>query len=405
MEDSDATGEFSVTYQRADDVDPEAPGTIFIVTWSVDLPTVDEAVIRFGPDTSYGMAAPVDLTEADFRTLLLGLSPDRTYHFQVVATRGGIEYVSDDYEVETGPATNLVTVSEFDVVDESSHEAGFIVAGVGSTAVIIGPEGDIVWWYKSTVSDLLTSVRMAHDGKSMWLVPRLPDAAAMETGPLERVTMDTLESEIYEDTAVSHDLTPVTGDTMAYIEFGFDGECADSIVEIDDTGTKRSIWEAADYLTDCHINAVRYSETAEAYTVSDRSSTVFVVDRSGDVLWRLSDVVANTEYGGIQHGNHLLEDSLVVFTNHAEFSNSLIHEYSRSNGELLFEYDGGEFSNTLGTTQRLPGGNTLAVYSNAGAIHEADRDGNTVMRLQTDPMGYSTWRASLYGPPSDLTTW
>jgi hypothetical protein len=132
---------------------------------------------------------------------------------------------------------------------------------------------------------------------------------------------------------------------------------------------------------------------------------VFVVDRNGEVLWRLSDVVDNTTYGAIQHGNHLLEDSLVVFTNHAEFASSLVREYSRTDGTQLYEYDGGEYSNTLGTVQRLPGGNTLATYSNAGAMHEADPDGNTVMTLQTSPMGYSTWRASLYGPPSDLTTW
>ena len=91
--------------------------------------------------------------------------------------------------------------------------------------------------------------------------------------------------------------------------------------------------------------------------------------------------------------------------NLAERRNSIVYEFSRTDGSILYEYDGDEFSNTLSAAQRLPGGNTFAVYSNAGAMHQADAAGNTVMRLQTEPMGYAVWRASLYGPPSDLMTW
>ena len=72
-----------------------------------------------------------------------------------------------------------------------------------------------------------------------------------------------------------------------------------------------------------------------------------------------------------------------------------MYEYSRVDGSVLFRYDGGEFSNTLGTVQRLPGGNTLVTYSNAGAFHEVDPDGHAVLEVQTDPVGYSSWRASL----------
>ena len=396
---------FTVHYQRADEVDPDAPGTVYVVTWSVDPSSVDSAVIEFGPDTDYGMTAPVDLSEPEYRTVLLGMNPSSTYNFRVVATSGGVEHASENFEIETGPATNLVTVSDFEVLDESAHEPGFIVAAVGDTAVIIGPDGEIVWWHQSTVASLVTAARMSDDGKNLWLAPRYTDPAAMETGPLERVRMDALETQVYEETAVSHDLAPVSGETMAFINYGFGGDCSDSVIEIDNSGATTEVFRAGDYLDDCHINALRYSAAEDVYSVSDRSSTVFLVNRGGEVEWRLSDLVSNQSYGEIQHGHHLLQDEILLLANHATPRSSLVLGYSRVDGSVAYQYDGHEYTNTLGTVQRLPGGNTLVTYSNAGAIHEADPEGNTVMRLQTSPMGYAAWRPDLYGPASDVHTW
>jgi len=396
---------FTVNYQRADEMDPDAPGTVYIVTWSVDPPSVDSAVIEFGPDTGYGMTAPVDLDEPEYRTVLVGMNPSRTYNFRVVTTSGGIDHASDNFEIETGPATNLVTVSDFEVLDESAHEPGFIVAAVGDTAVIIGPDGEIVWWHQSTVASLVTAARMSDDAKNLWLAPRYTDPRAMETGPLERVRMDALETQVYEETAVSHDLAPVAGETMAFINYGFGGDCSDSVIEIDNSGATTEVFRAWEYLDDCHINALRYNAAEDVYSVSDRSSTVFVVNRAGEAEWRLSDVVSNESYGGTQHGHHLLQDEVVILANHAAPGSTLALGYSRLDGSVTYRYDGHEYTNTLGTVQRLPGGNTLVTYSNAGAIHEADPEGNTVMRLQTSPMGFAAWRADLYGPASDVQTW
>jgi hypothetical protein len=118
---------FFVDVALASDFDPEAPGTVGIVTWSLRDVVPDRAEISFGLDTNYGMSAPVDLNEPDFRTLLLGMKPDRTYHFQVVATKGDQQYRSADYTVETGPVTNLVHVTST-VHDPASHAPGFIVS-------------------------------------------------------------------------------------------------------------------------------------------------------------------------------------------------------------------------------------------------------------------------------------
>ena len=47
---------------------------------------------------------------------------------------------------------------------------------------------------------------------------------------------------------------------------------------------------------------------------------------------------------------------------------------------------------------RIPGGNTLITYSNAGTIVELDPSWNEVQTL-TVPVGYASWRPTLYGPP------
>jgi hypothetical protein len=63
--------------------------TVGIVEWSTDLSNMTEASIEFGLDTNYGMTAPVDLKEPNYRTLILGMKAGgRTYHFRVVAKAG-----------------------------------------------------------------------------------------------------------------------------------------------------------------------------------------------------------------------------------------------------------------------------------------------------------------------------
>jgi hypothetical protein len=59
----------TVTSQSLSTVIP----TVGIVEWTTDLPGLTEASIEFGLDENYGMTAPVDLGEVNYRTLLLGM--------------------------------------------------------------------------------------------------------------------------------------------------------------------------------------------------------------------------------------------------------------------------------------------------------------------------------------------
>ncbi len=163
-----------------------APGTIGIVTWTVNVSGLTEAHIDFGLDTTYGMTAPVDLALADHRTLLLGMKPAKTYHFRVVARDATTSYTSGDYTVMTGPATTTVSISRFQVMNATARKRGFIITsywqGTG-TAVpfILDGDGEIVWWGRGGPPGGIARARMSADGKNMWMT------SASNTGnPIQR---------------------------------------------------------------------------------------------------------------------------------------------------------------------------------------------------------------------------
>jgi hypothetical protein len=410
--------EFSISVALASDFKPDAPGTVGIVTWSLHDLVPESAEIRFGLGPDYGMVAPVDLSEPDYRTLLLGMKPNRTYHFQVVATKGTNRYQSADQTLKTGPASNLVNLTAV-VEDTSAHVPGFIVsthvqppAGVtmtefmetGSMVFILDGDGDLVWWYQSKVG-LTPRARMSYDGKAMWLIPERTDFDGAE---IELVSMDTLKSTIYGDLMASHDATVVdSGDVLAFIDYGSETDCP-SVYELHMDGTKVEIFESSDYLPDmvlpdCHLNSIRYNKTKNLYTVSDRLTDIFAINRQGKVEWRLGDLVPSETYGGQQHGQQLLSNSILLFANlGGADGNSAALEFSLSDGKELFRYDPGIFSVWYGDVQRLPRGNTLVTFSMAGKIHEIDSRGHLAMEILGEIFGYSEWRSTLYGPPSDI---
>ncbi len=400
----------TVDAHLASEENSRSPGTIGIVTWSLDGDVPDKAEIRFGLDTAYGMVAPVDLHAEGYRTLLLGMKPGRVYHYRVVAGRGEDSCTSADQTLETGPATNLVNL-DVTVFDAEAHAEGFIITSEpgdfgpwqgDSIAYILDADGDIVWWATGSVGRVSRAM-MSADGNSMWLVP---DGGDFGSGPMEKIRMDTLESEKPGKVGASHDGTPVEGGTVAYIDYG-EGDCG-SVFELDEEGNTEEIFESSTYFPglvppECHMNAIHYNPSTGLYTVSDREHDIFLINRKGEVQWRLTDILSTDIYGAQQHGHQLLDESILLFANvggkNEESSAAL--EYSLQDGSEIFRYEGDVFSVWLGDVQRLPNGNTLVTYSIAGKIREVDSGGNVVMEISGSSFGYSTWRPTLYGPPSN----
>jgi hypothetical protein len=224
--------------------------------------------------------------------------------------------------------------------------------------------------------------------------------------PLERVTLDTLDGQVYPDTIASHDITEVDGPVMAYLDYG-ESDC-NSIFEIDPSGETVEVFDSEEVipggrlaLDGCHANALRYARERDSYTLSDLYTDVFVINRRGQLEWRLSELVpgGNDAWGGEQHGHHLLGDSIVIFANRLDSGSSAAVEYGLDGQEVL-RYEGERFSANLGDVQRLPQGNTLVTYSNDSIIHEIDADGTLLLEIDGGgyAFGYASWRPTLYGP-------
>ncbi len=397
---------FTVQAQLASDVDSSAPTTVGIVTWSIASITASSAHIEFGLDTSYGMQAPVDLSEADFRTLLLGMKPASTYHFRIVASDGVTSYASDDYTIDTGAPTNAASIGSFNVAQETGRAKGFIVlsywSGTGaSVAFILDADGDIVWAYDFAMNGGIARARMSYSGHDMWAI-----SASNNGESLRRVGMDGLDMQVYDSTTGSHDIAAVSGDLMAYLDYSVG---CNNINEIDPSGMTKLVFTASNTFGQmCHGNALRYSEAEDMYTYSEVGTDVVQVDRSGTVQWSLADVAGGVStWGGVNHGHHLLADSILIFANAGGEGNaSAMIEYDLSGNEID-RYDSGDRSQNLGDVQRLPNGNTLIDFSNDGIVHEIDAEGNLLVEItgagSMNRFGYATWRPTLYGPSPDIT--
>jgi len=395
---------FDIDCRLASEFDPQAPGTVGIVTFRADAEPFERAELEFGLTTDYGMTAPVELAAADHRTLLLGMKAGRTYHFRVVAVSGSTTYYSADHTLDTGPAPKL-PVTSYDVLAPDKLARGFLVTSFwnGSSSqipFILDADGEVVWWYLGGPKGIARA-RLSADAKSMWLV-----VASNQGGPVQRVSLDTLDAETYPDTVGSHDITPVEGDLMAYLDYG-EGDCA-SIFEIDPTGTTREVFESTDYVnpTGCHGNAVRYSAAEDVYTYSDFDQDVLVVNRAGGVEWRLSELVAggNAAWGLRSHGHQLLDNGFLLFANlgATDGTSSAAIEYAFDGSEIM-RYENGIAGPHMGDAQRLPGGNTLIAFSEASVIREIDPSGNVVLEIDgSSNFGYLAWVPDLYGPPSDI---
>jgi hypothetical protein len=407
-----SAGQFTIMVQLASAVKSTAPTTVGIVTWSTTLAGVTAAHIDFGPDTTYGMTAPVDLTAMNYRTLLLGMKPAKTYHFRVVASAGSNTYMSDDQTVTTGAKLSSAPITSFSVKNAAALPKGFFITsfwnGNGSRVpFIFDTDGDVVWWYTAgsgESTDGISRARMSADSQSMWLVNE-----SLSGNPLRRVTMDGVTTQTYSNTKASHDIAAVSGDTMAYLDYG-ESDC-NSIFEINNAGTTKEVFEATNVtstgtgMANCHGNAVRYSKKEDFYTYSDWQHELAVVSRTGALQWKLTQKVSggNTAWGGVQHGHQLLDDSIILFANNGAGANmSQAYEFGLD-GHLIKKFTSRGSATNFGDVQRLANGNTIITYSTSSLMQEIDASDTVVLEVKgTGSFGYVEFRDNLYGPPLDI---
>jgi hypothetical protein len=406
--------------------------TVGIVTWSTTLSAVTSANVNFGLTTSYGMTAPVDLTQMNYRTLLLGMKASKTYHYQIVASTGTSQCTSPDYTIMTGALANGLPTITVSTMQASKVYGGFLITGQyvtnagtsGSPAYILDADGDYVWWYN--ISTDVTGVRMSYDGTHMWInAANVPQGTAV----VHRVTMDGMTDDNYSTQLanMNHQLTILPDETVAFYAYNSQIGCEDVKEMAPDGGVKTLVnAQTAEGSTgSCHLNNVEYSATDDTEVFSDLDHNCVVkITRDGKTVWVLngatSQFTGDTWAGG-QHGINVLGASdFLIFNNENAMGGGAVGGTGGGNGqsmaiEEMIDVTGKtvmrswsykpspSISNAvMGDVQRLPNGNTIVAFSTAGALHEVDSTGNVVQEL-TWPLGasfgYIEKRATLYGPP------
>lgn len=403
--------------------------TVGIVTWSTEMDSVEEAHIEFElADGGPTLVAPVDLTEPDHRTLLLGMKGASDYVFRIVATGEQGSCTSEDFSLTTGPIPNRVALVQQEILDERAVTPGFIltsaglgniqetISGVGSSdpMFVFDTDGDIVWYWESPPPGA-SRVRMDWSGKSMWMMSLNVNGGM---GQMTRVSMDGLdvESNVSGMEEAHHDFTVLPDGSIAAIAYiddcsGIiertpDGELTQVVPDVSELYVpKDGVFGA---VGECHPNYLVYHEEDDAYTISDRNANLIVkVSREGELLWQLGgeEPLGNhfEAKWDVNHGHQILDDGNLVLFSNGRSGSSLVLEYALDESSWtatkVWSYDGGKTSFSLGDVQRLGSGNTLVTYSNTGIIHEVDAQGELVRDITTASLGYSNHRPTLYGPP------
>ena len=239
------------------------------------------------------------------------------------------------------------------------------------------------------------------------------------TARVHRVTMDGLMDEIYSSqlTGLSHQLTILPDETVAYYAYGANG--CDDIKERSAAGTVRTIVNARTALKttgNCHVNNIQYSQPDDTLLFSDLDhNQVAKVKRSdGSTVWILDESTRTFTNGdtwvGGEHGLHQLDlTHLLIFNNNSVTGGSSMAiemrlDTATNTATRIWSYTAspGIANMIMGDVQRLPNGNTVVGYSTRGALHEVTASG-TRLQAWTWPsgsqFGYIEKRATLYGPP------
>lgn len=408
--------------------------TVGVIDWSTDLEDLSDVRIEFtlndprADEINRGSGGPIDISGTTHRALLLGLKPQRTYTYRIVAESGGTVCTSPDQTIATGSATGAPIVTRA-AEPGAARANGFIVTSVGypgrgaQKAYVIDADGHVVWWADSPGE--CSRALLDWEGTAMWMVDT--NSSGTPSGQVRRVAMDGTGAEIVVEglTTAHHDIAVVPGGIVAFL-LGAGDTGASDLVERSPDGTLRTVVRLdgavfASTQNNWHANSITYHPTDDTYTIGDRNAGAYVkLTREGELVWQLgrdctgalAPKCASVASAG-NHGHHLLDTGNFLgfaagFSESAVFEHRLTETSSSLSAELIWSYGApGTNSMVLGDVQRLPNGNTLVVFSTAGRMHEVTETGELVQIIRVhsaDPpgdgsFGYANFRETLYGPP------
>ncbi|MFT4626127.1 MAG: hypothetical protein ACI8PZ_004799 [Myxococcota bacterium] len=379
--------------------------------------------------TPYG-ATPVDRTG---RFAVLGLPHGATVPVEVVLDRGGTLTTLDLGAVTLDPAPDPLpewTITVFDA-DRSEvvgkHLLVAIQGNAANHAFIMDDAGAYVWTHTSDPHPYkITRARWSHDRRAV-VFSQYDRSRSTDIGQIVRVPLDGSPRVDTRAPLQHHDFVEHDDGTYAWLTFAIedrevenrgvlpvvgDGVRTGPQGAVDDQASTQMFrflddwgpapwWTCAHFELDewipgghdwNHTNSIAWEPVEDAwYVMSRHMDTMVKIDRStGALLWTLSGPFSDFAMpdGGFHHAHFsqvLGPDHLLVFDNDLHTGETArVVEYRLDAGtgtaEVLWEQldPEGEVTGYLGDAQRLPGGNTLIVWSPNGRVEEFTADGERV---------------------------
>lgn len=398
-------------------------GSVGVVEFSSTEAGVTGATIEFGKTTDYGIVAPVDLSEPNYRTLLLGLPFNSTVNYRIVLQAGSKSCASENQTMTlNGPPNGVqagVTVTGGDGTETAD---GYIVSSVynGGIVFITNMMGELVW-LKNVVLNDSSQAKLSWDGK--YIYARNGNPGGMNGGQLVSVKMDGSGEETIPASTSHHDFAFLPDGKLLYVRRSETVTNCDVVVERTPEGTESVLFEVADSLPTftkggtadgCHTNSIRYNQHDASITLSMLTiDTILNFDLATKATnWVIGAQDPTLNMNGltwdVQHGTFMTDSDTLYFFNNGGNSkvgdgNSVIVKASLAGGSVTVApefFDSSNNTMSQGDVQVLPNGNVLVTYSNPGISIEFSPSGSAVKTFKyAGGVGYANYRTSLYGPP------
>ena len=413
--------------------------TVVSVSWEAD-PDATEASVQFGNDSTRPWTAPATLVDGRWQATLLGLKPETEASLVTVEVIDGTASQGEALSIETGANSALPYLST-SVQEEGGLADGFLVGALitaPAAAVIIDPDGQIVWGYVDTAQDMLGRARLSRDGQSVWMMGI--NAHNLEENSLLQVALDGTELQRIDVGAGHHDFVELEDGSLAWLSHELqevDGVnvLGDSLTVRAPDGSTSTLWSIFDWreydgseglegengngnpigggVIWTHCNSLAFQDGAW-YLGSLGLSAIMKIDATtGELLWTFgsktsdfTDAEGDPSLLSFQHHFQVLDDSLLIFENGStERSASRAVEFSFDQQTPVveeiwtYEPDPDLYTFSLGNPQRLPDGSTLVNFATSGQIDQVSPEGEVVWRLSSylgTAFGYMEWVESLY---------
>ncbi|MEQ1568787.1 MAG: aryl-sulfate sulfotransferase [Myxococcota bacterium] len=378
--------------------------TVITVRWTTDEPT--SGAVSFGVDGALDRTTPSTPSATDHEVVLVGLPADRDVSWAIVSD-GETTDVHTDH---TGPLpAGLVPPT----VTGDGNDRWLLTTLVGepNTVVLFDPSGEPTWWYDDPRGLSVFRARITRDGEGIVYSSAIVDGGPSPDSALVRVSWDGERVEELPVPDLAHDFVELPDGTLASLRYETrDDVLGSGVVEVSRDGTVTPTWSAWDCLDPTanpsddpahgwtHANALDYQADRDRYLVGLRNlGTLIAVDRAtGDCPWAFGGSGGDVDVNGAtflhQHQFEQIDGGMLVFDNDGAVGNaSRVVEYTFDEAagtaeELrVFSADPPLYSFIMGDTDRLPDGDTFALFSVPGVIE------------RFDPEGASTWRLELGG--------